>query len=439
MSNSVDGPAHYACVGVGVGPANLSLASLLHPHPGLRNLFLERRAAFGWHDGQQIPGATLQVSMLKDLVSLSDPTNSFSFLNYLHAKGRAYHYLNAQFDEVPRLEFRNYLAWAAARNPNIAFGRTVTSVEFDSVFRIHTDSGTVTADHLVVGVGTQPWVPEHAREHLGESQFHIADFIPRAESLAGKRVAIVGGGQSGAEAFLDLISRPHDRLPRRVTWISRRPNYLPIDDSPFTNDFYMPCFSDHFAGLDAATRGRFTTDHVLTSDGISESTLRAIYQRVYHHRFLSGAPDLVALYPDRHVVQTEATSTAPWQLTLKHNNPSQAPEVLEVDTVIWATGYRPASSDFLAPLAGRLEREPHSGEILVDQHYAALWDGPAGHHVFIQNNTRNQRGLADPNLSLLAFRAQRILDRIMGSSHEHQHSSFIEWISKVPALPVEGS
>ena len=189
------------------GLANLSLASLLHPHPGLKNLFLERRAAFGWHDGQQIPGATLQVSMLKDLVSLSYLTNSFSFLNYLHAKGRAYHYLNAQFDEVPRLEFRNYLAWAAARNPNIAFGRTVTSVEFDSVFRIRTDSGTVTADHLVVGVGTQPWVPQPASTSARASSTSPTS-SPRAEGLAGKRVAIVGGGQSGAEAFLDLISRP---------------------------------------------------------------------------------------------------------------------------------------------------------------------------------------------------------------------------------------
>jgi lysine N6-hydroxylase len=438
MSKTAGPPAHYACVGVGAGPANLSLASLLHPHPGLRNLFLERRPAFGWHDGQQIPGATLQVSMLKDLVTMSDPTNSFSFLNYLHAKGRAYHYLNAQFDEVPRLEFRNYLAWAAARNPNIVFGRTVTAVEFDSVFRVHTDAGSVTADHLVVAVGTRPWTPEHARGHLGRDQFHISDFLPRADELAGKRVAIVGGGQSGAEAFLDLISRAPDRLPRRVTWISRRPNYLPIDDSPFTNDFYMPCFSDHFAGLDPQTRGRFTAEQVLTSDGISASTLRAIYQRVYHHRFLGGAPDLVALYPDREVVHTAPTSTAPWELTLRHNNDSQAPEALEVDTVIWATGYRPAPADFLAPLAHRLEHEAGSGEIVVDQHFAAVWDGPPGHHVFVQNNARNQRGLADPNLSLVAFRAQRILDRIMGTSHEHQHGSFIEWASKGPARPLAG-
>ena len=72
---------HYECVGVGVGPANLSLASLLHGCPELPNLFLEKREVFGWHDGQLIPDATLQVSIFKDLVTLSDPTSPFSFLS----------------------------------------------------------------------------------------------------------------------------------------------------------------------------------------------------------------------------------------------------------------------------------------------------------------------------------------------------------------------
>jgi lysine N6-hydroxylase len=434
-------PAHYTCVGIGVGPANLALASLMYPHRQLANLFLERRESFGWHDGQQINGASLQVSMLKDLVSLSDPTNEFSFLNYLHATGRAYHYLNAQFDAVPRLEFRNYLQWAARRNPNIEYCRDVESVEFDGVFRVRAAGRTVTADHVAVAVGTRAWVPPDARAHLGDTQFHISEFLPRAEDLRDRRVAVVGGGQSGAEAFLDLISRPPDRLPRRVTWISRRPNYLPIDDSPFTNDFYMPCHSDYFAALDPAARRAFNDRHLLSSDGISEATLREIYQRIYMHRFLNGAPDLVALYPNREVERTDATSTAPWQLTLRHRDHPDARELLEVDTIIWATGFRPAPTGFLAPLESRLERE--GDEYRIDQNYAALWDGPAGHCVFIQNGARDQRGLADPNLSLLAFRAQRILARILGASHEHQQSSFIEWSTKQQvaeplAGPLEG-
>src|SRR3954468_7375039 len=63
-------PKHYRCIGIGVGPANLSLASLLHGHPDVPNLFLDRKPEFSWHDGQQVPGASLQVSLFKDLVVL---------------------------------------------------------------------------------------------------------------------------------------------------------------------------------------------------------------------------------------------------------------------------------------------------------------------------------------------------------------------------------
>ena len=123
-------PRHYRCVGIGVGPANLSLAALMHSHPQITNLFLDKKESFGWHDGQQMPGASIQVSMLKDLVSLSEPTNAFSFLSYLHDQGRIYHYLNAQFEAVPRQEFRNYMEWACQKNKNFVFGQEVRSVVY---------------------------------------------------------------------------------------------------------------------------------------------------------------------------------------------------------------------------------------------------------------------------------------------------------------------
>ncbi|HEX9032546.1 MAG TPA: SidA/IucD/PvdA family monooxygenase, partial [Streptosporangiaceae bacterium] len=88
----------------------------MHPHPEISNLFLDRKESFGWHDGQQLPDTTIQVSMHKDLVSLSEPTSEFSFMAYLYELGRIYHFLNARFDAVPRQEFRNYMAWASRKN-----------------------------------------------------------------------------------------------------------------------------------------------------------------------------------------------------------------------------------------------------------------------------------------------------------------------------------
>jgi lysine N6-hydroxylase len=412
-----------------VGPANLSLASLLYGHPEVTNLFLDRKPAFGWHDGQQVPGSSLQVSLFKDLVVLSDPTNPFSFLSYLHEQGRIYHFVNARFDAVPRQEFRNYMAWASRKNENIAFGEEVLGVEFDEHFTVHTNRRVVTAENIVIGVGSQPWVPTPGRDKLGETQFHVSEFVDKAKGLHGKRAAVIGGGQSGAEAFLDLISRPPDELPRRVTWVSRRGNYFPIDDTPFTNEYYTPSYSDYFAGLDTATRKTINSQNVLTSDGISESTLREIYQRGYVHWFINGSTDLLTFLPNRSVADVTEYGSG-WAIRTVPNDRPDAVELVEVDTIVWATGFRPAATDFLAPLAGRLARV--GDEYQIDQDFAIRWDGPPDRNIFLQNAAREQRGLADPNLSLIAWRSQRILDRLRQTRSTDQLASFIEWSTKSP-------
>ncbi|HKT03799.1 MAG TPA: SidA/IucD/PvdA family monooxygenase [Rugosimonospora sp.] len=423
---------HFACVGVGIGPANLSLASLLAGRPEITNVFFERRNRFSWHDGQLFPGTSLQVSMLKDLVSLADPTSGYSFVAYLHDQGRLYHYLHAKFEAVPREEFRNYFEWACRRNANLRFDEGVESIDFDGEFVVRTSRRTVTADNVVIGVGGEPWVPPSTRPHLGESQFHVNQFLERPRDLGGRRVAVVGGGQSGAEAVLELISRPAGERPRRTMWVSRRLNYFPIDDSSFTNDYFTPAFSDHFSRLDPAERANLNTVNVLTSDGVSRRTLKAIYQRIYVCRFIQGEVDAVALYPARNVVRVTPARTGGWELAMVHRVAGDAVEHIEADVVIWATGMRPARLDFLGPIAGRLARE--GTEYRINEHFEVLWDGPPGRRVFIQNAARQQRGLADGALSLLAWRSQRIADRMRGVYTDRQVSSFIEWSAKASSF-----
>ncbi|MFC6880360.1 lysine N(6)-hydroxylase/L-ornithine N(5)-oxygenase family protein [Actinomadura yumaensis] len=441
MGDSVPegGSEHFTCVGIGIGPANLSLASLLYDHPEVPNVFFDRKESFGWHDGQLAPGVTLQVSMVKDLVTLADPGNRFSFLAYLYAEGKIYHYLNAQFDAVPRSEFRNYLEWASRRNANLVFGENVLSVDFDGVFTVRTGTRTVTADNVVLGVGREPKLPDVPGAERGDGQFHVCDLVDRARGLGGKRVWVVGGGQSGAEAFLDLISRPATELPRRVGWITRRRNYFPLDDSPFSNDYYMPCYSEYFSGLPGATRDLLNNRHLLTSDGISEATLRAIYQRMYERRFVDGAADLMALLPNREVVRVAGDPAGGWDLSLVHNDHPGTVETVEADVIVWATGFAPPRMDFLAPIAGRLERDGTGadGEFKIDRDFALRWDGPPNRNIFVQNGARRQRGLADSNLSLLAWRSQRIVDRLRGVRTDPQIESFLEWSPKLPAQRVQ--
>jgi lysine N6-hydroxylase len=125
------------------------------------------------------------------------------------------------------------------------------------------------------------------------------------------------------------------------------------------------------------------------------------------------------------VTQVTPVARTAWHLALAHNERPDVADGVELDVVIWATGFVSASMDFLDPIKGRLERE--GDEFKIDSSFAVRWDGPDGRDIFLQNAARGQRGLADPNLSLNAWRGQRILDRLCGVRSEEPMNSFIDW------------
>ena len=109
-------------LGIGFGPSNLALAIALEEQaarsPGrrpVRAAFIERQERFGWHCGMLISGANMQVAFLKDLVTMRNPTSDFSFLAYLHQMGRLPAFINQKNMFPSRLEFHDYLSWAAGR------------------------------------------------------------------------------------------------------------------------------------------------------------------------------------------------------------------------------------------------------------------------------------------------------------------------------------
>ncbi len=109
-------------VGVGFGPSNLALAVALHEHNQRAGVplsaeFVELKPEFGWHTGMLIPGATMQISFLKDLVTQRNPTSDFTFLNYLTERGRLTEFINYKTFFPTRLEFHDYLTWLPRRWP----------------------------------------------------------------------------------------------------------------------------------------------------------------------------------------------------------------------------------------------------------------------------------------------------------------------------------
>jgi lysine N6-hydroxylase len=399
----------YDLVGIGIGPSNLSLAALLEPHPELRVRFFDRRPEFQWHPGLLFPGATIQVSFMKDLVTLADPTSRFSFLSFLKAKHRLYRFINAEFERVHRREFNEYLRWVCDHLESLEFGRAVDSVALDGEwFVVSAGAERVLARHLVLGVGTTPVVPECAQTHLGPTVFHAAEYLDREPAFAGKRVAVVGGGQTGAEVVEHVLADP-ERLPARLSWISRRGNFLPLDESPFVNELFTPSYSRFFAELPQDVRERVVRQQKLASDGISPRTLLHLIRRLYELEFLDSDRTRAHLWPAHELRGIERRNGA-WALDVVDLLRART-RAQEADVVVLCTGFE-SSLPPIAPLLERLRNE--SGQLSFEGDYSIVWDGAPRNRIYAQNHDRRVWGIADPNVSLMAWRSALIANSLLG-------------------------
>lgn len=418
----------YDLVGIGAGPFSLSLAALLEP-TSLRTRFLERQKFYQWHPGMLLPGAKLQNSFLRDLVTGVDPTNRHSFLNFLVKKGRFYRFLHADQTSVSRQEFSQYLSWAAERMDHVSHNSDVQWVEFQAGkgFEITLGNGEqVISQHLNLGTGKRPYTPSCATSFLGERCFHASELGLRKLNVNHQRVAIVGGGQTGAEVFLQLLSKNYG-IPTSVQWHSRRANLEPLDETPFTNDYFSPSYMDAFVSLPRSKKKTLLADQKRASDGISPATLSELYQTLYSREVNNDTSLAVSLRPNREI-KSMSMKGAEYLLTI-FNSLSQQWEYEPADIVICCTGYRYGLPDCLAPIAERLHCDAHYG-LALNSKYRVQWDGPEEHGIYAVNAGILSHGIVDPQMSLNAWRAATIVNDILKQDfYCLSHHSYLNWLT----------
>lgn len=424
----VGDPETYDIVGIGFGPANLALAIAVAEHNArsaarpVRSLFLERQRGFGWHRGMLIDDATMQVSFLKDLVTLRNPTSDFSFLAYLHSADRLVDFINQKSLFPLRIEFHDYLEWAASRfTDEVHYGHEVTTVTpvrdgdtirwFDVTARSSAGTRTVRARNLVFGMGLTPFLPPGAA--LSERVWHNRDLLDRVHSLRRAtsfpppvRFAVVGAGQSAAEVTKYL----HDEFPHaEVCGVFSRYGYSPSDDTPFANRVFDPAAVDQFHAAPPEVKRLIMNYHANTNYSVVDTDLiEELYRRVYQEKVL-GTPRL-RLFNVSRVVETVETGDGV-RATVESLTTHEK-TVLDCDVLVYATGYRPRDPlALLGDLAGRCRRDD-AGRPLVARDYRLETEASVAAGLYLQGGTEHSHGISSSLLSTTAVRAGQILESI---------------------------
>ncbi|MBP2368862.1 lysine N(6)-hydroxylase/L-ornithine N(5)-oxygenase family protein [Pseudonocardia parietis] len=431
-------------VGVGFGPSNLGVAIALLEHnasvPAKHRVtarFVERQARFGWHRGMLLEDATMQVSYLKDLVTLRNPTSGFSFLAYLHDRERLADFINYGSSFPTRREFHDYLEWAAARvvetgaaaggNIDVDYGREVVEIAavpgdggtvdaVDVVVRTGERVERLRARNVILACGLTPVLPDGVR--LGGRVWHNRDLLFRTRELSGTepaRFAVVGAGQSAAETVAHL----HRTFPTaEVHAVFARYGYSPADDSSFANRIFDPAAVDDFYTAPEEVKGRILGYHANTNYSVVDPELIEDLYRTHYHERVAGAERLRFRNVSRVADVVDVGDRV--ELAVESLIDGSR-EVISAEAVVYATGYRATDplallGDGLGPACGRDEQ----GRLDVRRDYrldtGTLTDGSrvrAG--IYLQGPTEHTHGITSTLLSNIAVRSGEIVASLTGA------------------------
>ncbi|ANH95086.1 L-lysine 6-monooxygenase [Streptomyces sp. SAT1] len=421
-----DAPLIHDLIGVGFGPSNVAMAIALSEHNArvgrhetVTAHFFEQQAGFGWHRGMLIDDATMQVSFLKDLVTLRNPASEYSFLCYLQDKGRLIDFVNHKNLFPLRVEFHDYFEWAAAKvDDMVSYGHRVVAVDpvvrdgvveyVDVTARSGDDIVVHRARNLVLGTGLRPLMPEGVER--GDRIWHNSDLLAKVDGLAGTeptRFVVVGAGQSAAENVAYL----HRRFPRaEVCAVFSRYGYSPADDSSFANRIFDPEAVDQYFAAPEDVKRRLMDYHGNTNYSVVDIDLiDDLYRQAYQERVL-GTERLRFLNVSR--LTDVARTPDGVQVTVKSLVTGEETR-LDADAVVCATGYLEADGlGLLGEAADRCHRD-EQGRVRVERDYRVATDPELACGIYLQGGTEHTHGITSSLLSNTAVRVGEILASIL--------------------------
>ncbi|GEL08000.1 lysine N(6)-hydroxylase/L-ornithine N(5)-oxygenase family protein [Salisediminibacterium halotolerans] len=412
----------YDLIGIGIGPFHLGMAALTEEVGDIDALFLDEDEEFQWHPGMLLEGADLQVPFLADLVTFADPTNRFSFLNYLHQHNRLYQFYFFNRFDIPRREYNDYAQWVAHQLYSCQFARRVIDVidhdnEDDPFYEVVTEHPKTKAQtvyyakHVSLGTGSKPAVPEGLR-HLPENDvIHSSRFLDSKETILNSGHAVVlGSGQSAAELFLELLQNQRYTQPH-ISWLTRSSGFFQLEAGKIGLEFFSPDFVDYFYQLPYEKRMDEIPLLTRLRNGVEEQTLHKIYDLLYHRSVENGEPN-VTIQGHTEALKAEKLENGRYRL---HCREWQEEETFstDADKIILSTGYKPHIPDWFTKFADKIEWEDDAN-YKVTRDYQLVFKTARPHRFFTLTDLLHSHGIGATNLALSVQRNVTIINTIAG-------------------------
>jgi L-ornithine N5-oxygenase len=416
-------------LGVGFGPANLALAIALQEGNESGDLgscardvvFLDRQADFAWHPGMLLEGATMQVSFLKDLVTMRNPTSPHSFVAHLQAAGRLTDFINSGTMYPLRQEFHLYLQRVASHFDHmVRYDTEVTAlrpVREDGVVT-HLDVeargadgqiGRFRARNVVIGTGLTPRVPDGAR--LSSRVWHSEDLLPRLANWVGdppRAFVVVGAGQSAAESVAYLHDNYRDA---EVHSVMSRMGFSATDDSPLGNRVFDPEAVDSFYDAPPSVKARLLEYHAATNYSVVDDALVHRLTDIVMSEALSGRRRLLLHGTSR--IRGVNDDGAGGLLIDIESLSSSAISRVRVDALVYATGYVPSDpTPFVRELDG-VYASNGDGRLHLERDYRVAASELATCGLYVHGAAaEHSHGISASLLSNVAVRAGEIASSI---------------------------
>ncbi|WP_432785955.1 L-lysine N6-monooxygenase [Oligella sp. MSHR50489EDL] len=403
----------YDVAGIGIGPFNLGLSSLLETVPSVKKVFFDQKSEFAWHKGIMPNWSTLQIPFIADLVTLVDPTSDFSYLNYLKVHGRLHRFYIYENFYISREDYNAYCKWVCKQQKDLVFGKRVETVVYNQkteLYRLEIrDLGNhsldqVYAKKLVLGTGTQPVRPSFYQEN-DPRHCLINDYSYQKEELKNNEIiTVVGSGQSGAEAFFDLLLELKDSS-YCLQWIGRTKHFMAMDLNKLALEVTTPDYAHFFYDLPHEHKQDLVVAQRALYKGVNFKLLNAIYDYLYEHYHLCEGR--VRIFPSLELLDSRETEKG-WQLQARSTSSGKTIE-LETQALIFALGFCYEEPDFMKNLDDVLRRNA-DGELVVSEKFTI----DKRNTIFVQNVGLSQHGIVTPDLSVGPFRNAMIVNELLG-------------------------